>query len=159
MVNDKRFRQLDIVVDDAYEIEMNKTTVKYTLPVHVGFFVLQYAKMRMLQFYYDFINRFVERLLFQYCEMDTDSAYLALAGDSVDALVTPALRDHYFRHRSEWLPSECCDEHRNVYVRCRLADRPWVGDEACCKARRAFVKRTPGLFKVEWSGDGVRGVV
>ena len=35
---------------------MNKKTVTYTLPVHVGFFVLQYAKMRMLQFYYDFIN-------------------------------------------------------------------------------------------------------
>ena len=158
MVNDKRFRQLDIVVDDAYEIEMNKKTVKYTLPVHVGFFVLQYAKMRMLQFYYDFINMYVERPLFQYCEMDTDSAYLALAGESVDDLVTPTLRGNYFRHRSEWLPSECCDEHRNDYVRCRLANRPWVGDEACCKARRAFDKRTPGLFKVEWSGDGFVGL-
>ena len=158
MVNDKRFRQLDIVVDDAYEIEMNKKTVNYTLPVHVGFFVLQYAKMRMLQLYYDLINRYVERPLFQYCEMDTDSAYLALAGESVDALVTPALRDHYFRHRSECLPSECCDEHRNEYVRCRLADRPWVGDEACCKARRAFDKNTPGLFKVEWYGDGFVGL-
>ena len=158
MVNDKRFRQLDIVVDDAYEIEMSKKTIKYTLPVHVGFFVLQYAKMRMLQFYYDFINRYVERPLFQYCEMDTDSAYLALAGESVDDLVTPALRDHYFRHRSEWLPSECCDEHRTEYVRCRLANRPWVGDVACCKARRAFDKRTPGLFKVEWSGDGFVGL-
>ena len=105
MVNDRRFRQLDVVVDDAYEIEMNKKTVTYTLPVHVGFFVLQYAKMRMLQFYYDFINRYLERPLFQYCEMDTDSAYLALAAESVDALVTPELREHYFRHRSEWLPS------------------------------------------------------
>ena len=57
MANDKRFRQLEIVVDDAYEVEMNKKTVKYTLPVHVGFFVLQYAKIRMLQFYYDFIIR------------------------------------------------------------------------------------------------------
>ena len=158
MVNDKRFRQLDIVVDDAYEIEMSKKIVKYTLPVHVGFFVLQYAKMRMLQFYYDFINRYVERPLFQYCEMDTYSAYLALTAESVDDLVTPALRDHYFRHRSEWLPSECCDEHRNDYVRCRLANRPWVGDEACCKARRAFDKRTPGLFKVEWSGDWFVGL-
>ena len=158
MVNDKRFRQLDIVVDDANEIEMNKKIVKYTLPVHVGFFVLQLANMRMLQFYYDFINIYVERPLFQYCEMDTDSAYLALAGESVDDLVTPALRDHYFRHRSEWLPSECCDEHRNEYVRCRLADRPWIGDEACFKARRAFDNRTPGLFKVEWSGDGFVGL-
>ena len=158
MINDKRFRQLDIVVDDAYEIEMRKRTVAYKLPVHVGFFVLQYAKMRMLQFYYDFIDRYMERPLFQYCEMDTDSAYLALADESVDALVTPVLRDHYFRHRSEWLPSECCEEHRDEYVRCRLADRPWVGDEECCKARRAFDKRTPGLFKVEWSGDGFVGL-
>ena len=158
LVNDKRFRQLDMVVDDAYEIELNKKTVKYTLPVHVGFFVLQYAKLRMLQFYYDFIVRYVERPLFEYCEMDTDSAYLALAGESVDDLVTPTLRDHYFRHRSEWLPSECCDDHRNDYVRCRLANRPWVGDEACCKARRAFDKRTPGLFKVEWSGAGFVGL-
>ena len=159
MVNDRRFRQLDVVVvDDAYEIAMNKKTVTYALPVHVGFFVLQYAKMRMLQFYYDFINRYLERPLFQYCEMDTDSAYLALAGESADDLVTPELREQYFRHRSEWLPSECCDEHKNEYVRCRLADRPWVGDEACCKVRKAYDKRTPGLFKVEWSGDGFVGL-
>ena len=92
LVNNRRFRQLDVVVDDAYEIEMSKRTVTYALPIHVGFFVLQYAKMRTLQFYYDFIDRYVERPLFQYCEMDTDSAYLALAGESVDALVTPALR-------------------------------------------------------------------
>ena len=72
--------------------------------------------------------------------------------------MTPELREHYFRHRSEWLPSECCDDHRNEYVRCRLANRPWVGDEACCKARRAYDKRTPGLFKVEWSGDGFVGL-
>ena len=137
MVNDRRFRQLDVVGDDAYEIAMDKKTVTYALPVQVGFFVLQYAKMRILQFYYDFINRYLERPIFQYCEMDTDSAYLALAGESVDDLLTPELREHYFRHRSDWLPSECCDEHQNEYVCCRLADRPWVGDEACCKARKA----------------------
>ena len=158
MVNDRRFRQLDVVVDDAYKIEMNKKTDTYTLPVHVGLFVLQYAKMRILKFYYGFIDRYLERPLFQYCEMDTDSAYLALAAESVDALVTPELREHYFRYRSEWLPSECCDDHRNEYVRCRLANRPWVGDEACSKARRAYNKRTPGLFKVEWSGDGFVGL-
>ena len=158
MVNDRWIRQLDIVVDNAYEIAMNKKTVTYALPVHMGFFVLKYAKMRMLQFYYEFFNRYLERPLFQYCEMDTDSAYLALVGESVDDLVTPELGEHYFRHRSEWLPSECCDEHQNEYVRCRLADRPWVGDEACCKARKAYDKRTPGLFKIAWSGDWFVGL-
>ena len=157
VVNDRRFRQLDVIVDDAYEIEMEKTAT-YTLPIHVGFFVLQYAKMRMLQFYYDFINRYLERPLFQYCEMDTDSAYLALAAEFVDDLVTQELREHYFRHRSKWLPSECCVDHRNEYVHCLLANRPWVGDETSCNARKAYDKRTPGLFKVEWSGDGFVGL-
>ena len=158
MINDRRFRQLDVVIDNAYEIEMSKRTVTYALPIHVGFFVLQYAKMRMLQFYYDFIDRYLERPLFQYCEMDTDSAYLALAGESVDDLVTPELREHYFRYRSQWLPSECCVDHKSEYVRCRLAGHPWIGSASCCVARKAYDKRTPGLFKVEWSGDGFVGL-
>ena len=70
LINNKRFRQLNVVTEDAYEIEMNKSVVKYTLPLHIGFFVYQYAKLRMLQFYYDFVDRYVERPLFQYCEMN-----------------------------------------------------------------------------------------
>ena len=57
LINNKRFRQLDVVSADAYEIEMNKSVVKYTLPLHIGFFVYQYAKLRMLEFYYDFVDR------------------------------------------------------------------------------------------------------
>ena len=120
-INSKRFRQLDVVTDDAYEIELNRQVVKYTLPLHIGFFVDQYAKLHMLQFYYDFIDRYVERPLFQYCEMDTDSPYIALAGETIDDLITSEHREHYFRHRSELLPAECCDEHEDEYVQARLA--------------------------------------
>ena len=60
----------------------------------------------MLLFYYDFVDRYVERPLFQYCEMDTDSAYIALAGESIDGLVRADRRAHYFRNRSQWLPAE-----------------------------------------------------
>ena len=158
LINNKRFRQLDVVTEDAYEIEMNKSVVKYTLPLHIGFFVYQYAKLRMLQFYYDFVDRYVERPLFQYCEMDTDSAYIALAGESIDGLVRADRRAHYFRHRSQWLPAECCDEHEDDYVCARIAGRPWTVTESCCFARKAFDKRTPGLFKVEWCGDGFVGL-
>ena len=158
LINNKRFRQLEVVTKDAYEIEMNKSVVKYTLPLPIGFFVYQYAKLRMLQFYYDFVDRYVERPLFQYCEMDTDSAYIALAGESIDGLVKADRRAHYFRHRSQWLPAECCDEHEDDYVRARIAGCPWTATESCCFARKAFDKRTPGLFKVEWCGDGFVGL-
>ena len=109
LINNKHFRQLDVVTDNAYEIEMGKGVVTYTLPLHIGFIVYQYAKLLMLQFYYDFIDRYVERPLFQYCDIDTDSAYIAFAGDSIDDLVVD--RDNYFRHRSGWLPAECSEVH------------------------------------------------
>ena len=102
--------------------------------------------------------RYVERPLYQYCEMDTDSAYIALAGDTIDDLVAPEHREHYFRHRSEWLPAECCDKHEDDYVQTRLAGLPWTATDACCVARKAYDKRTPGLFKIEWCGDGFIGL-
>ena len=157
-INNKRFRQLDVVTEDVYEITSNKARLTYDLPLHIGFFVYQYAKLRMLQFYYDFVARYVDRSLFQYCEMDTDSAYIALAGESIDDLVTPEHRKHYFKHRSEWLPAECCDEHKEEYVNTRLAGRSWTATESCCLARKAFDKRTPGLFKVEWCGNDFIGL-
>ena len=88
--------------------------------------------------------------------MDTDSAYIALAGESIDDLVVD--RENYFQHRSEWLRAECCDEHKDEYVQTRIAGRTWTATEPCCIARKAFDKRTPGLFKVEWRRDGFTGL-
>ena len=90
--------------------------------------------------------------------MDTDSANIALAGESIDGLVRADRRAHYFRNRSQWLPAECCDEHEDDYFCARIAGRPWTATESCCLARKAFDKRTPGLFKVEWRGDGFIGL-
>ena len=59
LVGNKRFRQLDVVTDDAYEVTSSKPCLTYDLPHHIGFFVYQYAKLRMLEFYYDFVDRYV----------------------------------------------------------------------------------------------------
>ena len=59
LISNKRFRQLDVVTDDAYEVTSSKARVTYDLPLHIGFFVYQYAKLRMLEFYYDFVDRYV----------------------------------------------------------------------------------------------------
>ena len=57
LVGNKRFRQLDVVAEDAYEVTSSKACLTYDLPLHIGFFVYQYAKLRMLKFYYDFVDR------------------------------------------------------------------------------------------------------
>ena len=48
--------------------------------------------------------------------------------------------------------------HEDDYVQTRLAGLPWTATEACCVARKAYDKRTPGLFKIEWCGDGCIGL-
>ena len=57
LISNKRFRQLEVVTDDAYEVTSSKARVTYDLPHHIGFYVYQYAKLRMLEIYYDFVDR------------------------------------------------------------------------------------------------------
>lgn len=79
-----------------------------------------YSKLRMLSFHFDFLDHFISRDKYEMCLMDTDSEYLALAGDSIDDLVEPELRAAYEQDRNNYLP------------------RPG----------NAYDKRKPGLFKV-----------
>ena len=78
-VNDKHFRALHSIGDGTYEVDMTKKSISMNLPIQIGFFVYQYAKLRMLEFYYDLLIKFIHTSDFQMCEMDTDSAYLALS--------------------------------------------------------------------------------
>lgn len=99
-----------------------KKTIKLNFPIQVGFFVYQYAKLHMFQFYYDFLDKYVDRADFQMYEMDTDSAYVAVSEESVESSVKPELRVEF--------------------------------DQDKCK-HKAYDKRKPGLFKVEWEGQRI----
>ena len=57
-------------VPTLYEVKMKKKkSHTMDLPVHIGFFVYSYAKLRMLQFYYDLVDKYVDRANFDYCQM------------------------------------------------------------------------------------------
>jgi hypothetical protein len=53
------------------QVTLTKKSIKHDLPIQLGYFVYQYAKLRMLSFYYDIIDRFVDRSDFCLLEMDT----------------------------------------------------------------------------------------
>ena len=61
-------------------------------PIRIGCAVYQLAKIRMLQFYYDCMDKYVDSADFQYVEMDTDSAYLALSADNLEDVIKPHMR-------------------------------------------------------------------
>ena len=46
------------------------------LPLQIGVAVYHLAKLRMLDFYYNFIDKYIDRSDFELLEMDTDSNYL-----------------------------------------------------------------------------------
>ena len=51
-INKPLFSKLDVLGDNLYEVENLKGTVKFDLPLQIGFYVYNYAKLRMLQFYH-----------------------------------------------------------------------------------------------------------
>jgi hypothetical protein len=92
--------------------------------------VLDDAKLRMLEFYYDCIDKYIDRRDFQYMYMDTDSAYMSLSND-FEALIKPEMKADFEKHKNQWFPRTDTLDHK------------------------AYDKRTPGLFKVEYTGNGM----
>ena len=50
---DSSFRRCNQLDENTFELEMSKKTIRLDLPMHIGCFVYQYSKLRILQFYYD----------------------------------------------------------------------------------------------------------
>ena len=92
-----QFKKLTPLLEEEeyYEIEKDMKSLRMNLPIQIGYFILQYAKLRMLQFYYDFMLKFVNRNDFEYCEMDTANAYMALAGPSLESVIKPEMKQKY----------------------------------------------------------------
>lgn len=117
--------------DNFFELTLEKKRIVLDTPVILGFSVLQYAKLRMLQFYYDCIDFYIPRNSFQYIEMDTDSAYMALAG-SLESVVKPELKRRFFEEYGEWFPRPYCSLHHQKFVDKKLQCNEWSMSE-CCK--------------------------
>lgn len=55
---------LDIQTQDLYEwfeFHFKKMSSKQSLPIQIGFAVYQFAKLRMLEFYYDYIDYYMDQ--------------------------------------------------------------------------------------------------
>ena len=107
----------------AYELESRKARITIRRPFQVGIAVYQMAKLRMLQFYYDFLDRYLDRRDFELIQMDTDSNYMAISGKTLEEIVKPEMREEFEKEKKNW-----------------LAWDKWSG-------------RTPGLFKKEFEGE------
>ena len=74
---------------DLYSIELLKSITEHKEPIIVGFFILRYAKLRMLELYYNFFAKFYDVNKFEEVEMDTDLLFLALAEKKLYDCIRP----------------------------------------------------------------------
>ena len=130
------FKKLDHVNNSLFEVELVKAQIEHKQPIIVGFFILHYAKLRMLELYYNFFTRFCDVNKFEELEMDTDSLYLALAEKKLEDCLTPEMSAEWPRLRS----NDCVDSFTADAV-ANFVPR------TCCVKHKQHDKREPGLFK------------
>ena len=136
----KLFKKLDHVNNSLYEVELAKAQIEHKEPIIVGFFSLQYAKLRMLGLYYNLFTRFCDVNKFEVLEMDRDSLYLALAEKELEDCLRPEMRAEWQRLRS----NDCVNSFTAVAVADFLARTFWM-------KHKQHEKRESGLFKEEFN--------
>ena len=97
--NNQFFKRLHIVAKDLYEVELVKSTIKHGEPIIVGFFILQYAKLRLLELFYNFFDKICDVNKFEELEIDTDSLFLALDEENLDDCILPSKRAEWSERR------------------------------------------------------------
>ena len=94
-IMDEHFYSLTELSNDYYEVEKTKKKISLDLPVHLGAFILNYAKLRMLEFYYDFLDYYLHREDFEVLEIGTDSNYLGISAENLEDLIKPKLLEEF----------------------------------------------------------------
>ena len=59
-INTNLFKRLDHINAQLYEQKLAKAEIEHREPIIVGFFILECAKLRMLELYYNFFERFCD---------------------------------------------------------------------------------------------------
>ena len=138
-INTKLFKRLDHINDQLYEVELAKAKIEHREPIIVGFFILQYDELSMLELYYKFFERFCDVNKFEKLEMDTDSLYLALS----EKELYDCIRE---KSKAEWglLRTEDCQDDFTADATTNFFPR------TCCTKHMNHDKREPGLFKEEF---------
>ena len=107
----------------TFEIREYKEKGNITRPHQCGIAVYQLTKLRIVEFYYHLVDKYLDQRDFKLIQIDTDSVYMAISGTSIHEIVRPELREEYNN-----------------------------GGKAEFLLTSKYHDRTPGLFKAEFQG-------
>ena len=150
-INTNLFNRLDHIKDQLYEVDLAKAEIELKEPIIVGFLILQYAKLRVLELYYNFSERFCDVNKFEELEMDTNFSRLAVSEkrlyDCIRAkskvewklLRTEDCKDDFIaKATTKFFPRTCCTEHEKHDKR----EHGLIKGEFCCTEMLCLCSKT-----------------
>lgn len=140
-INSPNFIQLSQLGGNMYEVEESYSKLALDIPIQIGFQILQLAKLRMLEFAYDFVANYIERPLYQYLYCDTDSLYFSFSKGSLEECVIPSKKKEFFSQLQGY-----CGKNR--------CSNPFLS-RTCCKDHQFEDDKEPGLLKVEFAAGDI----
>ena len=87
--HNKLFERLNFITGQMYEVELVKSEIEHRETIIVGFFILEYAKLRMLDPYYNYFEKFCDTEKYEELEMDTDSIIFSSVGRELGSYYSP----------------------------------------------------------------------
>ena len=144
-VNNNLFKSMSTISeeDEIFEVHNSKKRIVHDNPVQLGYFILQYAKLKMLEFYYNFLMTYIDVSDFAFLQMDTDSIYLAISSENLKDIIKPEFLTKY----SDAIYKQCDIDEISAD-----GEKNWFPRE-CCRSHKVFDSRTTGLFKLEFTGN------
>ena len=119
-----------------YEVDFAKAEIEQKEPVDLGFFILQYAKLRMLELSDNSFDKFCNIDKFEELEMDTETLCLAHVEKERTDSIGPEMKAEWER-----LGSKDCDDSFAADASGDFFSR------TCCAKHKRFDKRA-GSFQI-----------
>ena len=122
-----------------YEMEMAKRKIVFDNCISIGFFILNYAKLRNLEMD-EYFRQSIDQNRYQYLLADTDSIYFAIDDENLDNVIKPEKKAEY---------------NKLVYDSCHMdrvdPEQGYFLTRKCCEKHKKLDSRILGLFKEEHS--------
>ena len=138
-LRDPFFKSIEELGGGICEIVKSKRKIVQDTPIQVAIAVYSRAKMLLLDFWV-FLKEHLDDSTYCLMETDTDSLYIAISKDTIDECVRPDKLDDWKKRKYEYFASD--------------SEEP-VTFEGVEISEKQYDKRTPGKFKLEFSGIGM----
>lgn len=82
-------------IEGTYELESRKAHVNITRLFQINITVYQLAKLGMLEFYYGFLDQYLNNHNFELIQMDINSNYIIISANWLEDIIWPDQREEF----------------------------------------------------------------